>query len=53
MRAVFDGLTTEKHAEDEVGGERVQRKNDKTPAELQTKSSPAGSCRPSKFVLTC
>ena len=32
MRAVFDGLTTEKHSEDgiEVGGERLQRKNDKT-----------------------
>jgi hypothetical protein len=35
MRAVFDGLTTEKHVEDEmnkieVGGERLQRKNDKT-----------------------
>ena len=31
----FDGLTTEKHVEDEVnkievGGERLQRKNDKT-----------------------
>src|ERR1700719_296038 len=35
MRAVFDGITTEKHAENEVGstevgGEQLQRKNDKT-----------------------
>jgi hypothetical protein len=35
MRAVFDGITTEKHAEEqvdspEVGGEQLQRKNNKT-----------------------
>ena len=35
MGAVFDGITTEKHAENEVGstevgGEQLQRKNDKT-----------------------
>lgn len=32
MRAVFDGLTTEKHSEDgiEVGEEKLQRENDKT-----------------------
>ena len=61
MRAVFDGLTTEKHVEDEVnkievGEERLQRKRtkpDNSSPELQTKFSPAKSCRPSKFVLTC
>ena len=55
MRAVFDGLTTEKHSEDgiEVGGERLQRKNDKTRQFLARTASRAGSCHLSRLVLTC
>jgi len=58
MRAVFDGITTEKHAEEqvgstEVGGEPLQRKNNKTRQFLARTANQISTSRELSSVEVC